>query len=139
MCPSLNVTLLYCLFLLVPPSVITPSNNRMVVTDEGTDQLLINCTATGIPAPNITWRDPSGAEVTSIGNNRILVLDHMEPQMFTNDGVNFVYSIIRLLQINDTVNSDSGVYTCVADNGVVEVANNTVTVFVRGEYITVHL
>ena len=111
----------------------------MVVTDEGTDQLLINCTATGIPAPNITWRDPSGAEVTSIGNNRILVLDHMEPQMFTNDGVNFVYSIIRLLQINDTVNSDSGVYTCVADNGVVEVANNTVTVFVRGEYITVHL
>jgi len=132
MCFSIKVTLLYCLSLLVPPSVITPSNNRMVVTDEGTDQLLINCTGTGTPAPNITWRDPSGAEVAATGNNRILVLDHSEPQMFTDDGVNFVYSITRLLQINNTVNSDSGVYTCAADNGVVEVANNTVTVFVRG-------
>ena len=124
---------------LVPPSVITPSNNSMVVTDEGTDQILISCTATGIPAPNITWRDPSGAEVAATRNNRILVLDHMGPQLVTEDGVDFVYSITRLLQINNTVDSDSGVYTCVADNGVVEVANNTVTVFVRGEYITVHL
>ena len=132
MCLSIKVTLLYRLSLLVPPSVITPSNNRMVVTDEGTDQLLINCTATGIPAPNITWRDPSGAEVAATGNNRILVLDHSEPQMFTEDGVNFVDSITRLLQINNTVDNDSGVYTCVADNGVVDMANNTVTVFVRG-------
>ena len=124
---------------LVPPSVMTPSNNSMVVTDEGTDQLLINCTATGIPAPNITWRDPSGVDLPNVNNDRILIQDHSESQMFTDDGVNFVYSITRLLQINNTVDSDSGVYTCVADNGVVEVANNTVTLFVRGKYITVHL
>ena len=117
---------------LVPPSVMTPSNNSMVVTDEGTDQLLINCTATGIPAPNITWRDPSGVDLPNASNDRVLIQDHSEPKMFTEDGVNFVYSITRLLQINNTVDSDSGVYTCVADNGVVEVANNTVTVFVRG-------
>jgi len=108
-------------------------------TNEGLDQILINCTATGIPAPNITWRDPSGVDLPSVNNDRILIQDHLEPQMFTEDGVNFVHSITRLLQITNTVDSDSGVYTCVAGNGVVEVANNTVTVFVRGEYITVHL
>ena len=107
----------------------------MVVTDEETNQFLINCTATGIPAPTITWRDPNGMEVPNMNNNRILVQDHMIPQLVTFDGVNFVYQVTRLLEINSTNDSDTGVYTCVADNGVVEVDNDTVTVFVRGVYI----
>ena len=119
---------------LVPPIIVTPTGNALEI-NEGLDQILINCTATGIPAPNITWRDPSGVDLPNASNDRVLIQDHSEPKMFTEDGVNFVYSITRLLQINDTNDSDSGVYTCVADNGAVKVANNTVTVFVRGKCV----
>ena len=74
-------------------------------------------------------------ELPNMDNNRILVQDHMVPQLVTFDGVNFVYQVTRLLEITNTNDSDTGVYTCVADNGVVEVDNDTVTVFVRGVYI----
>ena len=107
----------------------------MVVTNEGTDQFLINCTATGIPAPTITWRDPNGMELPNMSNNRIVLQDHMIPELITIDGFNFVYQVTRLLEITNTNDSDTGVYTCVADNGVMEVDSDTVTVFVRGVYI----
>ena len=76
-------------------------------------------------------------ELPNLDNNRISLQNHMEPQLFTFDGVNFVYQVTRLLEINNTNDSDTGVYTCVADNGVVEVDMNTVTVFVRGVYVIV--
>ena len=131
-CCSCN--LVCCGYFLVPPSVITPNGN-VSETNEGTDQFLINCTATGIPAPNITWMDPNNMILPDMDNNRILLQDHMEPQLVTFDGVNFVYQVTRLLEITNTNDSDTGVYTCVADNGVVEVDMNSVTVFVRGVYV----
>ena len=121
-------------FCAVPASIVQPDNSR-VITNEGTDQFFINCTATGIPDPIIIWRDPNGLELPNADNSRINVLLHMVPQLVTFDGINFVYQVTRLLEITNTNDSDSGVYTCAADNGVVRVDNSTVEVFVRGMLI----
>ena len=119
---------------LVPPTVITPNGSR-VVTDEGTS-LLVDCTATGIPPPNITWQDPSGSELPNNDNVRIILEDRTVPQLMADDGFTFLQHVTRTLVINNANDSDTGNYTCTADNGIMPVDNNTVEVFVRGMEIT---
>ena len=121
---------LYILFL-VPPTVITPNDNR-VITDERTPSFFVNCTAAGIPPPNITWRDPSGMELPNNNNMRIMLQDHTTPQLMADDGFTFLYHVTRSLVITNTNDSDTGNYTCIANNSVVAVDSNTVEVFVRG-------
>ena len=117
--------------LLVPPTVITPNGSR-VETDEGTGRFLVNCTATGIPPPNITWSDPDGMELPNNNNMRIMVEYPTGPQLLAEDEFTFLYYVTRTLVITNTVDSDTGNYTCTADNGVVTVDSSTVEVFVRG-------
>ena len=119
---------------LVPPTVITPNGSR-VVTVEGTS-LLVDCTAAGIPPPNITWQDPSGTELPNDDNMRIILQDRTVPQLMADDGFTFLYHVIRTLVINNANDIDTGNYTCIADNGVVAMDNNAVEVFVRGMEIT---
>ena len=57
------------------------------------------------------------------------------PQLMSDDGFTFLYHVTRTLVITNTNDSDTGNYTCIADNGVVAVDSNTVEVFVRGEYV----
>ena len=114
--------------ILVPPTVITPNGSR-VITDEGIPSFLVNCTAAGIPPPNITWSDPSGMELP---NARIRLQDHTTAQLMANDGFTFLHHVTRSLVITNTNDMDTGIYTCTADNGVVAVDSNTVEVFVRG-------
>ena len=103
-----------------------------MVTDEGTERFIVNCTAAGIPAPNITWSDPDGMELPDDDNMRIMVQPLTAPQLMTDDGYTFLYHVTRTLVITNTNDSDTGNYTCVADNGIEIVDNNTVEVFVRG-------
>ena len=117
--------------ILVPPAVITPNGSR-VITDEGTPSFLVNCTAAGIPPPNITWSDPSGMELPNDNNARIRLQDHTTAQLMADDGFTFLYHVTRSLVITNTNDMDTGIYTCTADNGVVAVDSNTVEVFVRG-------
>ena len=117
--------------LLVPPTVITPNDSR-VETDEGTERFFINCTATGIPPPNITWSDPDGIELPNNNNMRIMVEPHTNPQLMAKDGFTFLYHVTRTLVITNIIDNDTGNYTCTADNGTVTVDSNTVEVFVRG-------
>ena len=100
--------------------------------NEGTERFLVNCTAAGIPPPNITWSDPNGKELPNSNNMRIMVGTQTESQLMSEDGFTFLYRVTRTLVITDTVDSDTGNYTCRADNGVVTVDSNTVEVFVKG-------
>jgi len=119
------------LLFLVPPTVVTPNGSR-AITDEGTS-LLVDCTAAGIPPPNITWQDPSGTELPNDNNNmRILLLDHTAPQLMAEDGFTSLYYVTCTLVINNANDTDTGNYTCIADNGVITMDNNTVELFVRG-------
>ena len=123
-----------CYDLLLPtvsPTVITPNGSR-VVTDEGTDMFLIDCTANGIPPPNITWMDPSGVKLPNDNNMRIMVDDPTMAQLMSDDGFTFLYYVTRTLMIANPMDNDTGNYTCVADNNVLEVDSDTVEVFVRG-------
>ena len=106
-----------------------------MITDEGTANFPVSCTAAGIPPPNITWSDPSGMRLPNENNMRITLEDHTTPELMADDGFTFLYYVTRNLVITDTNDSDTGSYTCTADNGVVAVDNNTVEVFVRGMYI----
>ena len=117
--------------ILVPPVVITP-NGSEIITDEETENFIINCTATGIPPANITWRDPDGTELPNDNNTRIILRDHTIPQLMADDGYTFLYHVTRSLVITSTNDIDTGNYTCVADNGIVAVDSITVEVFVRG-------
>jgi len=117
---------------IVPPAVITPNGSR-VVTDEGTGRFIVNCTATGIPAPNITWRDPNGMKLPNNNNMRIMIEDATVPELLADDGFTFLYHVTRSLVITNTNDSDTGNYTCVATN-IVATDNNTAEVFVRGMY-----
>ena len=118
-------------FFLVPPTVITPNGNK-VVTDEGTERFLVNCTAAGIPAPNITWSDPDGMELPNDDNMRIMVQPLTTPLLMTDDGFTFLYHVTSTLVITNTNDIDTGNYTCIADNGIESDDNATVEVFVRG-------
>ena len=105
-----------------------------MVTDEDTDRFLVNCTAAGIPAPNITWSDPNGIELPNNNNMRIMVQPLTTPQLMADDGFTFLYHVTSTLVITNANDIDTGNYTCMADNSVVAVDINAVEVFVRGKY-----
>ena len=130
MCVCMYVYM-YVIQFLVPPTVITPNGSR-VVTDEETANFPVSCTAAGIPPPNITWSDPNGM---TLPNDRIILEDHTTPELMTDDGFTFLYYVTRNLVITNTSDSDTGNYTCIADNDVVAEDNNTVEVFIRGKYV----
>ena len=71
-------------------------------------------------------------ELPNNDNMRITVEPHTEAQLMAEDGLTFLYYVTRTLVITNTVDSDTGNYTCRADNGVVTVDSNTIKVFVRG-------
>ncbi len=81
-----------------------------------------NCTASGLPIPNITWTSPGGTELLSDQNN-------------INNGED--RTVMSTLTISDTSPSVSGRYQCSVSNGVVipeAVTSATAELTVHGKY-----
>ncbi|XP_022105012.1 leucine-rich repeats and immunoglobulin-like domains protein 2 [Acanthaster planci] len=78
-----------------PPKAVIDKNN-LTVTNGQTATL--SCTATGIPAPNITWLDPKGTIISDEGQDRFVI---------SSDTTVFIVSVER---------SDQGMYTCLVQN-----------------------
>ena len=77
-----------------------------------TDSVTFTCSATGIPPPEITWMR-SGVVFS---NTRVTVSNPTMPELYSTDGGN-IYLVSRNLTLDNTMDADSGTYTCVASNG----------------------
>ena len=105
-----NYMLFYSVTVLPVVTIVYPEVELTNYTVNETDSIIFECTATGIPAPEI---DFDFGVITA----RVDVRESSSPVEETRiqDGET-VYQVTRTAMINRTMDSDSGVYMCVANN-----------------------
>ena len=119
-----QIIIIICFFPIVSPVVTEHPQHQNVTSFEG---IMLSCTATGFPAPAITWFHNNSME------------DNASPQRI-ND-----YTTRSIFIMSMPATNDSGMYFCrAAVDGYDDVDSNTVTVLVQGEhsfcmYIVLHL
>ena len=108
------VALIFSIYYTVSNSpIITSPTDGFTLTVNETEVAIFECTATGIPAPTISWYR-NGMELLS-GDSRITLSNHTAPTLVQGDG-GMVYSVSHTLMLADTRDADSDNYTCVALN-----------------------
>ena len=104
------------MFICIVPPNITLINDLEPVSVENSS-VTFECTATGIPAPTITWyRD--NAIFDQENDSRVII-----NSTTTEDGL--LYQVVETLTINETKDNDSKSYSCQASNA----AGNDTAVF----------
>ena len=83
------------------------------VNERGT--VTFECSATGIPPPTITWLR-NGMELNDTTNSRVTVDDPMEMDLPRDNDGETVSIVTRTLNLINTTDDDSGMYTCMATN-----------------------
>ena len=106
----MNAFLYYCFIHAVVPSILIPPVNFVYTVNE-TDPVIFTCSATGIPPPEIAWMRNG----VPFSNSRITLSDPTIPELYLTDGGN-IYLVSRNLTLDNTMDTDSGTYTCVASN-----------------------
>ena len=84
------------------------------------------CIATGIPTPDIMWYR-NGSSLLSSSDLRITV-GPLNQQLLSSG----LYQMVQTLTINNTVDSDSGSYSCVGSN-TVNMDTSTFELFIRSK------
>ena len=122
-----------CIFYLTVVPVVTSVylevDQMSYTVDEG-NSVIFECTATGIPAPEITWLK-DGVELNSISDPRITFGFASDPMDFSRDDGETVLGVTRNLTLANTVDEDSGSYVCMATN-IAGNDNDTFEVIVQG-------
>ena len=108
---AVNAFLYYCFINAVVPSILFPPVNFTYVVNES-DPVIFMCSATGIPPPEITWMR-NGIPFSS---TRVILTDSTMPEFYSTDNGS-IYIVSRNLTLDNTMDADSGTYTCVASNG----------------------
>ena len=111
------------------PEIIFPNGSFAGYVVNVTDAVTFECTATGIPPPNIQWsRD---GMLLSSG---VMLSEPSQTLVSAPMGTGMIYQVERMLTF-DTIANDTGTYTCEASN-INEVrptvAQNS-TLFVQGK------
>ena len=110
----------------VAPFITFPADGHTFYTNEFTPAVF-QCTSTGIPAPEISWYR-NGTVLNSSTDARVTLSESSSAML--DCGVN---NVTQTLTLNDTMDNDSGVYTCTSMNEVGKVATVDFILFVRGE------
>ena len=108
-----SITFTFCSVTVLPVvTSVYPEVELTNYTVNETDSIIFECTATGIPAPEI---DFDCGNITA----RVDVRESSLPLEVTrSQDRETVYQVTRTAIINKTMDSDSGVYMCVANNDV---------------------
>lgn len=127
---STSYLILFPISIVIPE--ILPQQGSVQFVNEGMVTAFI-CSASGIPVPEITWLRDGLPFDQNTEPDRIALHD---PHIIEPSTAGDVYHVVRTLTIDDTRDSDSGHYSCVAANGNVVQPNTTFTfeLFVRGTY-----
>ena len=120
-------------FFPVAPTITDPPLETVLTVNEGMPATF-ECTATGIPGPDITWRrDSDSSEFNSTLDSRVTLGMQTTP-VPVSTSVGTIFSVSRQLTLSNTEDSDSGLYFCQASNGEADNLNVDVpfVLFVRG-------
>ena len=111
------------------PSYLLPAVNFTEIINEAAPVTFI-CVVVGIPAPNISFYK-NGVLLDQSTDPRITLTDNSVPLNFlTSNGA--VFLVIRILTLDNTMDADSGTYTCVASNAAANVTRDF-ELFVQGK------
>ena len=99
------------------PRIVYPPENSVITVDQF-QPATFDCSATGIPPPQISWtRSHNGG---SISLTSMTSIDICQPIQMDNyvlvDGRGMAFRVNRLLVLNETEDRDNGVYSCVGSN-----------------------
>ncbi len=109
------------IFYLIPvvPMILEPVVITTLIVNEDSP-VVFTCSAAGLPSPEISWYG-NGSVLESTNNNHVTLGTPSSPEsyIFTVDGedLGIIYRVTRSLTLDDTKDTDSGLYNCVADNG----------------------
>ena len=110
---------------IVPPTITFPPDGHTFYTNELTPAEF-QCTATGIPAPEISWYR-NETVLNSSTDARVA-----QSLKKTNALDCSVVEVVHTLTLYHSVDGDSGVFTCQSDNGLGAVSSQDFMLFVRG-------
>ena len=98
------------------PQITFPTPETVITVNEGM-AATFECSATGIPAPIITWRrERDSSEFNDTLDSRVTLGNQIVIPVPTLIGT--IFSVSRQLTLSNTTDSDSGIYFCQASNGV---------------------
>ncbi len=99
--------------------ILEPVVNTTLIVNQDSP-VVFTCSAAGAPAPEISWYR-NGSVLESTNNSRVTLGAPSSPESysFTVDGedLGMIYRVTCSLTLDDTEDTDSGLYSCVADNG----------------------
>ena len=121
----------YYIFLAVEPTYLLPPENFIETVNE-TDSATFVCVVVGIPAPSISFYQ-NGTLLDQSTDWRITLTDNSEPQDFQT-ATGTVFLVSRNLTLDNTMDADSGTYTCVASSTAANVTQEF-DLIVQGEKV----
>jgi len=114
-----DVYIIWCLT--VSPNITSLAEGQEFTIIEGSNGS-ITCTATGYPPPTVEWQDSNG---NPLSDGRLV----FGGAIMSPTGVGNVTSVSVELMVRGAMRVDTGMYTCLASNGISSTNRNiTITV-----------